>query len=324
MGNYTIQIWIFLFFIYSFLGWIWEVCYVSACQRKLTNRGFLYSPILPIYGFGAIVVLISTLPFTENLYLVYIFGALGATLLEVVTGYSMEVLFKTRYWDYSNQKFNYKGYICLSSTIAWGFFSIIMVRYINVPIENFVFSINSTLLEVLVLVLLVIFTVDVTKSVQNALDLKELLETMASNNEKVNTIITEVEHLSESFAENKEDLLEHINHIREEVKTYEQNFVSKLSEIKEHKDSTVNHSYIFDKIQKTVSRVELHLLDLEYKKREDIIEEYNKVKLKIENNKSEVAPIDLKRFKGAISQLKRNPNADSKKLKDELDKVKKL
>ena len=67
------------------------------------------------------MMLVVSMPFQDNLILTYLAGCVGATVLELVTGLTMEALFKVRYWDYSNQKFNYKGVICLSSTLAWGF-----------------------------------------------------------------------------------------------------------------------------------------------------------------------------------------------------------
>ncbi len=318
MESYTIQTWLLLFFIYSFFGWIWECCYVSVLEKKLVNRGFLYSPMLPIYGSGALVVLISTLGVRENLYLVYILGAVGATLLEVVTGYLMEVLFKTRYWDYSDKKYHYRGYICLSSTIAWGFFSIIMVKYINVPVENFIFGFNETFAEITVLVLLVIFSVDVTKSVQNALDLRELLETMAQNNEHVNNLLVEIENMSESFDENKEELLEQLRSLREEVKTREHNIAERISYTREKLSSVLN------KVSDTINDLEERAVDFEQSKKESILEEFRALKSKVENSKDSVKGIEMKRFKGAISQLKRNNSAKSEKLKIELEELKKM
>lgn len=122
MYSYLLQQWLLFFFIYCFLGWCWESAYVSVRKRQWVNRGFLKGPFLPIYGSGALAVLVSTLPVRECPALVYIFGLIGATLLELVTGICMENLFHVRYWDYSNQKFHYKGHICLSSSVAWGFF----------------------------------------------------------------------------------------------------------------------------------------------------------------------------------------------------------
>ena len=116
IGQYTLQQWILYFYVYCFLGWIFESCYVSFRKKEWVNRGFLHGPFLPIYGSGAVMMLFVSEPFKNNLILTYFAGVVGATLLELVTGAAMEALLKVRYWDYSNQKFNYKGYICLSSS----------------------------------------------------------------------------------------------------------------------------------------------------------------------------------------------------------------
>ena len=105
MHVYTTGQWVLLFFFYCFCGWVWESCYVSLCQRHWVNRGFLHGPLLPIYGSGAILILLATIPVAEDLRLVWLFGMLAATALEYVTGDVMERIFKVRYWDYSNQKF---------------------------------------------------------------------------------------------------------------------------------------------------------------------------------------------------------------------------
>ena len=128
IGQYTLQQWILYFYVYCFLGWIFESCYVSFRKKEWVNRGFLHGPFLPIYGSGAVMMLFVSEPFKNNLILTYFAGVVGATLLELVTGAAMEALLKVRYWDYSNQKFNYKGYICLSSSVAWGFLTILMNR----------------------------------------------------------------------------------------------------------------------------------------------------------------------------------------------------
>ena len=100
MHIYTTGQWVLLFFFYCFCGWVWESCYVSVCQRRWVNRGFLHGPLLPIYGSGAILILFVTLPAANHLWLVYVLGLVAATALEYVTGAVMERLFGVRYWDY--------------------------------------------------------------------------------------------------------------------------------------------------------------------------------------------------------------------------------
>ncbi|MDU5262591.1 MAG: putative ABC transporter permease, partial [Clostridium celatum] len=103
MHIYTLHKWLLLFYLYCFIGWIWESCYVSLKKHKWINRGFLKGPLLPIYGSGAVVVLISTLTVENNLLLVFVIGMISATILEYITGVAMEKLFHVRYWDYSKE-----------------------------------------------------------------------------------------------------------------------------------------------------------------------------------------------------------------------------
>ena len=118
MYTYAWYHWITFFYLYCFFGWIFESTYVSFKQHHFVNRGFLRLPMLPLYGSGAILLLWVSLPYQDNLILVYIAGFIAATALEYVTGAVMERLFKVRYWDYSDKKFNINGYICLGSSIA--------------------------------------------------------------------------------------------------------------------------------------------------------------------------------------------------------------
>ena len=196
MHVYTTGQWVLLFFFYCFCGWVWESCYVSLCQRHWVNRGFLNGPLLPIYGSGAILILFVTLPVEDDLWLVYLLGTAAATVLEYVTGAVMERLFKVRYWDYSKHPCNLHGYICLSSSIAWGFFSILLVRFLHPPVGRLLSRVPDLLVDPLALVLTVVFTVDVVRSVQAALDLKEALTKLTAENEELRRLAQRAEVLA--------------------------------------------------------------------------------------------------------------------------------
>lgn len=203
MHIYTTGQWVLLFFFYCFCGWVWESCYVSACRRQWVNRGFLHGPLLPIYGSGAIIILFVTLPVEQDLRLVFLLGMIAATVLEYITGAVMERLFKVRYWDYSHHRFNLNGHICLTSSLAWGFFSILLVRFIHPPIAGLLADVPSWLVDPLALVITVAFTVDVVRSVQEALDLKEVLTRLTEENEDLRRLARRAE-VAAAFAE--EDL----------------------------------------------------------------------------------------------------------------------
>ncbi|HRF70682.1 MAG: hypothetical protein K2P14_09530 [Anaeroplasmataceae bacterium] len=118
---------IFCFFVYAFLGYICEVIYCSIGQKKLVNRGYLYMPICPIYGCGAIIILLSMLPIKDMWYLVLILGIVLTSLLEYLTSYVMELIFHMRWWDYSKRKFNINGRICLRNSLMFGALVMIVI-----------------------------------------------------------------------------------------------------------------------------------------------------------------------------------------------------
>ena len=203
MYVYTLGQWLLFFFLYCFLGWVWESCYVSARQRRWVNRGFLHGPLLPIYGFGAVIILWATLPVRGSLPLIFLLGMLAATALEYVTGAAMEALFKVRYWDYSGKPFNLNGHICLTCSLAWGAFSVLLVKVLHPPFEDLVLRLPAFLADALACVLTVYFTADTVRSFQAAMDLREVLTRLTEENEDLRRLAKRAEVIS-AFAE--EDL----------------------------------------------------------------------------------------------------------------------
>lgn len=176
MTAYTVSQWILFFYIYCFCGWVWESAYVSVCQRKLVNRGFLKGPFLPIYGSGAICILIVTLPVRGNIPAMCLVGMVSATVLEYVTGYVMERLFKVRYWDYTGKFLNVHGYICLMSTLCWGVMTVLVVDVIHVRVEKLVLAIPQVWVDTLVMIMTPLLTADFVTSFIAAIHLRDLLE----------------------------------------------------------------------------------------------------------------------------------------------------
>lgn len=166
------------FYFYCFVGWCIESTHVSIRTRKLTNRGFMRGPFLPLYGSGAIMMLVVSMPFRDSIVLTYLAGCVGATILEYITGVTMEALFKVRYWDYSNQKFNFQGHICLGTTFAWGLLTILMTEIVHVPVEKLMLSIPGRILTVVTIVLTIVIAVDFALSFKAAIDLRDILVRM--------------------------------------------------------------------------------------------------------------------------------------------------
>ena len=171
MIRYTLLQWIAFFYIYCFFGWCFESGYASIKERKLINRGFLRGPYIPIYAFGAVFVLIITDNFQGNNLEIYFSGMIAATILEYITGYVMERLFKVKYWDYSDHKFNLNGYISLSTSIAWGFLSLLLTNFLQVNVYRFVSKINESTLKASIIVVSIIFFSDLILSIKAAFNL---------------------------------------------------------------------------------------------------------------------------------------------------------
>ena len=201
MNVYTLSQWLLFFFLYSFFGWIWESCYVSLREHRWVNRGFMHGPMLPLYGSGAVSVLIITLPVRDNLPLVFIMGMIGATLLEFFTGLVMESLFHVRYWDYSHLKFNVKGYICPVASLCWGVFSIMMVKVVHIPIEEVILKIPMAIADGLAFVLTVVAAVDFTQSFNEAMDMKKMLAQLDETKVQIRKLQERIREASEEMSE---------------------------------------------------------------------------------------------------------------------------
>lgn len=193
---YTFSTWLLFFYFYCFLGWVWETCYVSVLRAKWVNRGFMRGPFLPIYGSGAIVVLVFTMPFRDNAWLVFAAGMASATLLEYFTGAAMEKMFHVRYWDYSGQRLNINGYICATSSLAWGAFSVVLALYGHTPVEQFVLGMDLNVIECVVFVLTVYISIDMAESIRGAVNLKEVLLDIEENNEDFRRLHRHIEVIS--------------------------------------------------------------------------------------------------------------------------------
>ncbi len=148
------------FVIYSMLGWLVESIYMSFCNHKLTNRGFAKSPFCPIYGFGAVFGYLILSPLRERYVLLYIVGALLATTFEFIVGKVMIRLFGELWWDYNDKPFNYKGIICLESTVAWGFYAVGIICFLHARIYKLIDMISPRIGIVIISVILIIVSID--------------------------------------------------------------------------------------------------------------------------------------------------------------------
>ena len=133
---------VIIFFVYSILGYIAEVIYCSIGQRHLVNRGFLYGPWLPIYGFGGLVVKIFLEPLASiNILgplLVFILSMVLTSIIEYIGSWGLEKAFSIKLWDYSKKKVNINGRVCLLNSTLFGIGGLAITYLINPPLEGLI------------------------------------------------------------------------------------------------------------------------------------------------------------------------------------------
>ncbi len=166
------------FFIYSFLGWVWESCYVSVKERRLVNRGFVTGPVCTIYGFGAVSVYLILKPIAGNLLLLYLGGVIVPTILEYLTALLMEQIFHMSWWDYSKNKFNFQGRICLGASLGWGIFSVILFYGFQPVVDRIAALYSVAAGKALVTTAAFAYAVDFGMSFLNAMQVGERLGRM--------------------------------------------------------------------------------------------------------------------------------------------------
>lgn len=175
MIPYDLNQLLFFFFIYCFIGWIIESGYVSWHEKKLTNRGFMRGPVIPIYGCGALTLLLVSFPLLKWPVAVFFAGMFAASLMEYITGAIMEAVFKVRYWDYSTEKFNLNGYICLWTSVVWGLLSLALNYLLHKPIEALCFMLSEKELRLITQPIALLFIVDLTLSFKAAFDIRNVI-----------------------------------------------------------------------------------------------------------------------------------------------------
>lgn len=168
---------VFLYFIiYSIIGWCTEMIYCRIVDGKFSDRGFLYGPYCPIYGFGGIIVLIFLAPLKNNPIYLFLSAVILTTTLEYFTSFFMEKIFKAKWWDYSNMPFNLNGRICLLNSLLFGIMGTFIAYFIHPHVENFILKIPDNYIPYIINVLLIIISVDFTFSLTSVTNLKNKLK----------------------------------------------------------------------------------------------------------------------------------------------------
>lgn len=208
---------IFLLFIfYSFVGWTCEVLYCSISKKKFVNRGFLYGPICPIYGCGALIVFSFLMPLADNLVLLFFASMILTTILEYFTSWIMEKLFATKWWDYSNYRFNFHGRVCLLNSVLFGIMGIVAVHFVHPFVLSWLYKIDDFWTKFLALFLLGIFVVDLYFTLHSLVNFKlylkrfeEFIQGLIVRVEKEEWLIEVHDNIEEFVIKIKEKLSRH-------------------------------------------------------------------------------------------------------------------
>ena len=161
-----------IFYLSSFIGYIIEVLWCFLASKRFVNRGFLCGPVIPIYGFGALLILFCLLRYYEDPVVIFVFGVIITSALEYFVSFLLEKIFHNKWWDYSNKKYNINGRICLQNSLAFGVLSLIII-YVVTPGYYFLFNLfNFKVWMILAIIFTVIFVLDVIYSVIIAYNLR--------------------------------------------------------------------------------------------------------------------------------------------------------
>ena len=212
------------FYIYSFIGWVLESIYKTIYEKKIVNSGFLYGPFCPIYGFGALIMYYILSGYNNNPVHVFIIGFVVLSVWEYIVAWALEKLLHTKYWDYSNNKFNLNGRVCLLNSFFWGVLGLVFIYIVHPFIQNQIANINHLTLIIISLIISLGLIIDIILSTKKINDIKKKIEDIKKIGEEIKLRLAELKTLKNSKLERKEA----IQVLVKDLKTQEANIKEKL------------------------------------------------------------------------------------------------
>lgn len=185
---YSIYELVWFYLIYSFAGWCLEVCGAALQKRKFVNRGFVTAPLCPIYGTGAVAFAVFLPELKESLFFLFLGGAILASGVEFFTGVLLEKIFGRKWWDYSKEKFNFDGYICLKYSVLWGICAVLLIYFVNPFLQGIVKLIPHFPGVILVSVLCGLLVIDALGTSLAILGLKKKLQRVSEITENLKVV----------------------------------------------------------------------------------------------------------------------------------------
>ena len=173
MDSYNVYQLLWIFFVYSFIGWCGEAAMAAVHRRKFVNRGFVSGPICPVYGAGAAAVAVFLPELKDQLFFLFLGGMIVTTFVEYLTGRILELIFHRKWWDYSDQRFNLDGYVCLKNSVVWGICSVLMICFFDPLLCRLLVLIPRLAGDILLWILGVLLVIDAVGSGVAVLGLKK-------------------------------------------------------------------------------------------------------------------------------------------------------
>ena len=161
---YNLMLYFIYFIVYSSFGYVMEVIVCSIYQKKIVNRGFMFGPICPIYGVGALLLIKGLSNFYDNLVLLFFLGMVITSIIEYYTSYLFEKIFNNKWWDYSQRKDSINGRICLGNSIFFGIGTLLLIRYFHPKVVTLVNSIPSNILIIASIIIFGLLIIDLIAS----------------------------------------------------------------------------------------------------------------------------------------------------------------
>ena len=208
------------FIIYSFMGWVMESIVRTIAEKKIINTGFLHGPICPIYGIGAIIMFTFLDVFKNNILLLFVISILVLTVWEYLVGVLLEKMFHTKYWDYSDHKFNFQGRVCLTNSICWGVLGVLFVKYIHPFMEGQIAKIDSNILYFVIGIISICVLVDAIVSITKLKTLKGTLDKIENLNKEIKEKLNDIKNLALEAEKTAEEVIakENIQKLVEKLK----------------------------------------------------------------------------------------------------------
>ena len=246
-----IEKYVVLFFIYSFLGWLMESVGDTIKKRKFVNRGFLIGPYCPIYGAGVLLITILLAKYNDDIWITFFMSLLICGTLEYATSYIMEKIFKARWWDYSNRKFNINGRICLETLIPFGIAGTFIIYIANPFLLKYINMLPDLALHIFTVIFLALYITDMIISCKIILNLKEMSKEFKDNtieiSDKVKKIIRKkyrlYRRLVHAFPRIKENVLyNRWDEMKKRIEESKQEIAIKIDNSKEEIKNKIDNS----------------------------------------------------------------------------------